>query len=69
MDYQRILDNVPDYKAFMSVDEMDASTFALAEKYPQLVSIDQVGESSEHHPIYRLKIGEGNKKALIKLSA
>ena len=32
MDYQRILDNVPDYKAFMSVDEMDQSTLKLKEE-------------------------------------
>lgn len=65
MKIEEVLNLIPEINEFMSVDEMDASTFALAEKYPQLVSIDQVGESSEHHPIYRLKIGEGSKKALI----
>lgn len=65
MDYQRILDNVPDYKVFLTVDEMDQSTLKLKEEYPDLVDVSIVGYSRKNHPIYCLKIGEGHKKALM----
>ena len=65
MDYQRILDNVPDYKAFMSVDEMDQSTLKLKEEYPDLVDLTIIGHSRNDHPIYCMKIGHGEKKALM----
>lgn len=65
MDYQRILDNVPDYKAFMSVDEMDQSTLKLKEEYPDLIDLTIIGHSRNDHPIYCMKIGHGEKKALM----
>ncbi|MGN1344034.1 MAG: M14 family zinc carboxypeptidase [Traorella sp.] len=60
-----VLNLIPDLHEFMSVDEMDESTFALEKKYPDKVKVDQVGESRNHHPIYRLQIGKGKRKALI----
>lgn len=60
-----VLAKIPEINEFLTVDEMDESTFALAEKYPDLVSVNKVGESTKKHPIYRLKIGTGSKKALI----
>ena len=65
MKLRDVLDLIPEIKEFMTPEEMDESTFALAKKYPDLVRVDQVGESTQHYPIYRLHIGSGHKKALI----
>lgn len=65
MDYSKILENVPDYKAFLTVDEMDASSLKLKEEYPDLVDLKVLGCSRKGHPIYCLKIGEGEKNALM----
>ena len=65
MDYQKILDNVPDFKTFLTVDEMDESSKKLKEEYPDLVDLSVVGHSRNGHPIYCLKIGNGPKNALM----
>lgn len=36
-DFGKLIENVPDYKVFLTVDEMDAHTLALAEEYPDKV--------------------------------
>lgn len=59
-----ILRNVPDYKAFLTIDELDESTKRLAEIYPDVVEIFEAGKSTNNHPIYCLKIGNGSKIAL-----
>lgn len=65
MKIQDVLDLIPEIDAFLTPDEMDENTFNLQKKYPDLVKVDQVGESTKKHPIYRLKIGNGSKKCLI----
>ena len=65
MDYSKILENVPDYKEFLTVDEMDASSLKLKEEYPDLVDLRIIGYSRKNHPIYCLKIGEGSKNAIM----
>lgn len=65
MKIEDVLKQIPNIEVFLTPDEMDESTFALKDKYPQLVDVQQVGESEQHHPIYRLKIGDGERKALI----
>lgn len=55
---------IPDYKEFFTVDELDASSKALASKYPDKVSMEQIGESKKGHPIWCLKIGTGEKNIL-----
>ena len=64
-DYQNILDNVPDYPCFLTVDEMDESTRRLQEEYPDLVDVSVIGYSRKKHPIYCLKIGSGPLNALM----
>lgn len=64
MDIKRIIDNVPDYKTFMTVDELDESTRQLAKKYPEAVTVFEAGKSRAGHPILCLKIGKGKKNAL-----
>lgn len=65
MDITKILNKVPDYKEFLTVEEMDARTLALAEKYPNTVTVSEIGRSRWNHPIYCLKIGSGSQNALV----
>jgi hypothetical protein len=63
--YQALLKNIPDDKVFPTVDEMDASSFALAKKYPDIVEIFEMGKTREGHPLLCLKIGNGASNALM----
>ena len=65
MDFKQLIDEIPAYDHFMTVDEMDASTLKLAEEYPDLVTVTQEGTSRSGHPIYCLKIGDGPKNAFM----
>jgi len=58
-DFQRVLDAVPDYEVFLTVDELDASARALAEEFPDTVTLFEAGRSRKGHPILCLKIGDG----------
>lgn len=62
--YRQIIDEVPDYKRFLTVREMDESTARLAKKYPGSVEVFEAGKSKKGHPIYCLKIGKGSRNAL-----
>ena len=64
MDFKKLIDEIPAYDHFLTVDEMDASTLKLAEDYPDLVTVTQEGTSRGGHPIYCLKIGDGPKNAV-----
>ncbi len=65
IDFAKLITNVPDYKEFLTVDEMDANSLRLAEEYPDIVSIFKAGESRKGHPIYCLKIGNGSHTAFM----
>jgi len=62
--FQEILNNVPDYTEFMTVDELDASSRDLAEKYKN-VELIELGKTDSGRPILCLKIGNGKKNALL----
>ena len=62
---KKLIDGIPDYKQFLTVDEMDANSKALAEKYPDIVTVFEAGRSRKNHPIYCLKIGKGSRNALM----
>lgn len=62
---QALLDNIPDYQAFMTLDEMDASTKKLAAEFPDKVELLELGYSKDKHPILGLKIGSGSQNALM----
>ncbi|WP_078427561.1 M14 family zinc carboxypeptidase [Alkalihalobacterium alkalinitrilicum] len=64
MNFQPVIDNVPDYKEFLTVEEMDKSCWKLAEEYPDIVSVFEAGKSREGHAILCMKIGDGPKDAL-----
>lgn len=65
MKIEDVLKQIPEIDSFLTVDEMDQNTFALQHRYPDRIQVDQVGESRKKHPIYRIKIGCGKRKALI----
>lgn len=65
MNFKEILSKIPDYKYFLTVDEMDESSKLLAKQYPDKVELIHAGNSRKGHPIYCLKIGNGSKNALM----
>ena len=65
MNVKEIVSHIPDYSCFMTVDELDASTFRLAEQYPDRVQVRCVGHSRQGHPIQLIQIGHGRKNALV----
>ncbi len=65
MNIGEILKNIPDYKVFHTVEEMNRRTLHLAKEYPEVVKVEQVGTSRAGSPIYCLVIGHGSKNALM----
>jgi hypothetical protein len=64
MDIEEILDKIPEYKEFMTIAELDASSMKLAREFEN-IELKEIGKSREERPIYCLKIGEGNQNALL----
>jgi len=64
-DILKILDDVPDYQVFLTVDELHASTQKLAAAYPEKVELLPLGQSRQGDPIEAIKIGDGPKTALL----
>ncbi len=64
MNFKEILGNIPDYKEFMTISELDNSSRILAKKYSH-VELKGIGKSSEGRDIQCLKIGTGDKNALL----
>lgn len=63
--FTELLQNVPDYKEFLTVNELDASSRRLAVQYPDVVSLFEIGKTRAGHPLLCLKIGSGSKNALM----
>ncbi|HEY4600318.1 MAG TPA: M14 family zinc carboxypeptidase [Cerasibacillus sp.] len=61
---RKIVDQVPEYDSFLTVDELDESTWQLANEYPDVVEVFEAGRSRKGHPILCSKIGDGEKNAL-----
>lgn len=64
MNFKSVVESVPDYKAFLTVDEMDDSSRKLALEFPDIVTVFGAGTSRAGHSILCLKIGDGPKNAL-----
>ena len=64
-DVLTILNDVPDYQVFLTVDELKASTHQLANAYPNAVEILPIGHSRQGDPIEAIKIGDGPRQALL----
>lgn len=62
---ERVLERVPDYKEFMTIDELNRSSMGLVKEYPDIVSTFEFGVTRKGEKITGLKIGEGSKNALV----
>ncbi len=60
-----ILEAVPDYRAFLTVDELKVSSRRLAARHPEAVQVLHTGSSRQGEAIEALKIGEGGRTALL----
>jgi len=68
VDFNQIIDiinDVPDYRDFLTVDELKASSQRLAKRHPGIVDILPVGNSRQGDPIEAIKVGNGDQKALL----
>ncbi len=65
MDLQRIAAAVPEYQKFLTVDELNASSYRLREQHPDLVSIREVGRTRKGDPIELLTIAGGEENAFV----
>jgi len=63
--FETILEDVPDYKAFYTVDELNANSEKLAQEHPNRAKIFKIGKSRNEEDIKALRIGKGKKTALL----
>ena len=64
MKIEEILDEIPNYKEFMTVKELDNSSKKLANEF-ESVDFFEIGKSKEGRTINCLKIGKGTRNALL----
>ncbi len=62
--FDEVLDAVPAFKEFLTVEELDNSSKKLAEEFSE-VTLEKIGDSREGRPISCLKIGNGDRNALL----
>ncbi|MDI6637919.1 MAG: M14 family zinc carboxypeptidase [Bacillota bacterium] len=63
--FEDVLEGVPEYERFFTVDELDARASDLARRRPETVTLVDLGSSRAGRPIRALKIGSGKKAALM----
>ncbi len=63
--YEELLRDIPDYKVFFTVDEMEEHSRELAGKYPEAVSLFEIGKTRAGEALTCLKIGNGSHNALM----
>jgi hypothetical protein len=64
-DFSNILDNVPDFKRHMTVDELHQRNADMVNEYPGKVELIDLGKSTDGEIIDGLMIGDGEYNALI----
>ncbi len=65
MTIAEFLRDIPDYREFLSVEELDASTRKLHEEYPDETELFTIGHTREGRELLCLKLGNGDKNALM----
>lgn len=65
MNVKSILEKIPDYEYFLTVDELDQNSRQLAEKFSENVNLLEIGSSRSGHRILCLKIGHEPQNALV----
>ncbi len=63
--FQALLEGIPEYKEFLTVQELDESSRALAREHPESTSLFEMGKTREGRPLLCLKIGSGRRNALM----
>ncbi len=63
--FKKVLENIPDYKGFFKLNELDSNSYLLAYKYPGVVKIHVGGYTRDNRPVLIIKIGTGKKHALM----
>lgn len=63
--YEQLLEGIPAYHEFLTADELEESSRALAEKYPRCVELFPFGKTRQGSTLNCLKIGEGRHTALM----
>ena len=65
MDFAPLLDSVPEWDRYLTVDELKREARALVEEYPDDVELVTLGRSTGGETIYCLKIGSGKYNAFV----
>ena len=65
VNFSEILEKVPDWKAYYTVDELHESSAKIANEHPDMVELMVLGWSARGEDIDCLKIGDGRYSALI----
>jgi hypothetical protein len=65
LDLPGLLARVPDFREFLTLEELRASSRALVAEYPGVARLETVGASAEGRPIELLTIGKGRRSALL----
>lgn len=60
--FNELLSSIPDYKEFLTAREMDASSFGLAEQFPDVVEIIDIGSTRAGNTLHCLRIGNDKTK-------
>lgn len=61
--YQKVIDSIPDYQVFLTPDELDESSRALAGEFPDAVELIELGTTRQGRPLLCLKIGDEPRNA------
>ncbi len=62
---RKVLTEIPRYREFLTVDELNQSAEKLASEYSDVVSIFEIGKARNGEPIKCMKIGDGEYHALL----
>lgn len=65
MGKKEMLAKIPDYREFLTVDELDAALTRLAADYPDKVTVFEAGRSRRGRPLVCARVGAGPKNALL----
>ena len=65
MDLKAIASRIPEYRVFLTVDELHASSRQLVQEFPEIASLRVVGTTRSNEPIELLTIGQGEKQAFV----
>lgn len=65
MDLRAIAQDIPDYSAFLTIDELNQSSHQLQAEFPDLVSIRVLGETRQGDPIELITIQGGPLQAFV----